>query len=654
MAFIWFINHRVQVKKKKKMKHNHGGNAKSYTKRNNGKILKSNQSKSNLNTTTVDETLEAIQTENKHLRRALNLAANENRRDGNLKSIDLINNAAAQQGVFESNGASTTTLHKKYVSSVQKQTQSMNRINDQIHIYQQKVKKELSKISAINKHISETRSKMLDQRKAASFQSHDAKGHKNVGHDNYANSAAIKKQIYMYENRLNQALIKLNQKVAQNKQLRKKIDDFKQERVVFDGIYKKLELELSAKSKQMSEVIEQGKYASMERDRVQKDLISLKKKAYDSKKDFELEWEKLGSTMMDSNNNKINSNQQQESSNLKAKTNTISTSDHALSCNNIVLESSEISNNGHSKSFSFNSSSEVIQSQLHCEQTKDVKAVQQSLSTITETQMKEFDEAMEKLKDATGLTNIDDIINTFLEREEKNFSLFNYVTHELNDEIEELEQQIDTIKKETEKAKAQGASFKTQKKKTFKKLDEKKTLADKKAEGYEQRYQSATNTIHQMKSIVQTLFSKTGCVMPKVDEKNGNATVSESNIIQYLSIIEKRSTEIMQQTYTNMNFSSNASEKSDAIEQKSYATMGLNANDPNSKTMGQLSKPQLSIHVEPPTSEDFSSGEESDQADNERPLTREELQLKTTRGMKMKLDRGKRFSMKRRSSSFCL
>ena len=82
--------------------------------------------------------------------------------------------------------------------------------------------------------------------------------------------------------------------------------------------------------------------------------------------------------------------------------------------------------------------------------------------------------------------------------------------------------------------------------------------------------------------------------------------------------------------------------------------MGLNANDPNSKTMGQLSKPQLSIHVEPPTSEDFSSGEESDQADNERPLTREELQLKTTRGMKMKLDRGKRFSMKRRSSSFCL
>ena len=38
----------------------------------------------------------------------------------------------------------------------------------------------------------------------------------------------------------------------------------------------------------------------------------------------------------------------------------------------------------------------------------------------------------------------------------------------------------------------------------------------------------------------------------------------------------------------------------------------------------------------PPSWDDFSSGDESDQEDDERPLTREELQRKTLRGLGMK------------------
>lgn len=40
----------------------------------------------------------------------------------------------------------------------------------------------------------------------------------------------------------------------------------------------------------------------------------------------------------------------------------------------------------------------------------------------------------------------------------------------------------------------------------------------------------------------------------------------------------------------------------------------------------------LRLNVQPPAWDDFSSGEDSDQEDDERPLTREELKRKTLRG----------------------
>ena len=42
------------------------------------------------------------------------------------------------------------------------------------------------------------------------------------------------------------------------------------------------------------------------------------------------------------------------------------------------------------------------------------------------------------------------------------------------------------------------------------------------------------------------------------------------------------------------------------------------------------------LSVQPPAWDDFSSGDDSDQDDDERPLTREELQRKTLRGLNTK------------------
>lgn len=53
-----------------------------------------------------------------------------------------------------------------------------------------------------------------------------------------------------------QALVKFNEALAHNKQLRETIDNLRRERLVFDGIYKKLERELHEKKNKMAEIIE--------------------------------------------------------------------------------------------------------------------------------------------------------------------------------------------------------------------------------------------------------------------------------------------------------------------------------------------------------------------------------------------------------------
>ena len=53
-----------------------------------------------------------------------------------------------------------------------------------------------------------------------------------------------------------QALIKFNESLASNKRLREQIESLRQERSVFDSVYKRMEQQLLDKKKQMAAIIE--------------------------------------------------------------------------------------------------------------------------------------------------------------------------------------------------------------------------------------------------------------------------------------------------------------------------------------------------------------------------------------------------------------
>ncbi len=89
----------------------------------------------------------------------------------------------------------------------------------------------------------------------------------------------IGRQIRMFEGRLDKALVKFNESLTRNKELREKIDHLRRERVVFDGVFRKIEMELHERKKEMAVIIEDSKKAYLVRDNAAAELGEVKKLA---------------------------------------------------------------------------------------------------------------------------------------------------------------------------------------------------------------------------------------------------------------------------------------------------------------------------------------------------------------------------------------
>ena len=121
-----------------------------------------------------------------------------------------------------------------------------------------------------------------------------------------------------------------------------------------------------------------------------------------------------------------------------------------------------------------------------------------------------FEEAFGKIKDATGIQDIHELVEKFLQAEDKNFRLFNFVNH-TNSEIERLEVIIADTKAEIEKHKGQGVSTDTQRKKILRDLEDRLARTEKKADEYDKKHANAMKTINQLKTGIHSIFTRLGC-----------------------------------------------------------------------------------------------------------------------------------------------
>lgn len=361
----------------------------------------------------------------------------------------------------------------------------INKLNETVDILERKLDEEQRKVKAIEMELQKYNGEILQRRKMM--------GSINLARESHE---LIAKQIKVLENRLDNGLIKFNKALAYNKELRETIENLRQERVVFDSIYRKMEKELHEVKRKMAEVIEQSNAAYEERDQCIRDLAALKAKHEEEMNLLERQFEELNQIIKqdDELNEKIK---------IQGK---IEREKELLSASKRLEEQAK--------------------------QNALILAQQKQSQAVVHERLKKLKDLLNKIVSATG-KSVEDLIKTFSENEEKNFKLFTYV-NELNNEIEKLEDQIAEIDNEIKQFKGEGCDNNVKRRKILKDLEDQLSSIEKSAESFDNKYQQVVRILNAVSGAIQSIFTKIGC-SPISDI--GTSGVTENNILQYLGKI---------------------------------------------------------------------------------------------------------------------
>ena len=480
----------------------------------------------------------------------------------------------------------------------------ITKMQDMADLYTRKIEIERRRVEDLDHHLQLSDLKILEQRRAMGG-IHAAK----------ENSLQVQKQVKVLENKLDKALVQFNEALSSNKVLREEIDNLRRERVAFDNVYKKMEKELHEKKKEMANIIEISNIAYEARDQAQNEMAALRAQADKESAAFEAEWRELGKI--------LEADRKMKEMNMRNK-----------------LKMAE-SGSGHqygemSMDEEAKLRKKVIKGNWHLAKDK-------TATSLAAQKVESYEEAFQKIQQATGITDIDELVTTFIAAEDQNFSLFNFV-NELNQEQEKLEEQMTELNHEIEKYKGAGAADDGVRKKLLQDLEGRLQRTDAKTEQYEQRFQGAMRTINALKAGITSIFNKIGCSNAANRELLGDQGVNESNMLAYLGVIEERANDVLKM-YAAHQLSKDGAE-GDAVG----AGTGAEGVKAILGATGPITPANAGgVVIDPPsTADEYASEEESEEEIDDRPLTRDELQAKTLRSLNKRESKGGAARRKRR------
>jgi hypothetical protein len=556
------------------------------------------------------------------------------------------------------------------------QQEAVQILNEQGEKYLQAIDMEKKNIEIMEEQIGVMKQKVLQQRKAM--------GGVNASRENYM---MIQKQIRILENRLDKSLIKFNESSAHNKSLRNQIDDLRRERIVFENIYRKMEKDLQEKKRCMAEIIEISNQSYEQRDNFQMEIAAIEQANRKENEEFEEQMSTLSKLMDNDLALPAPSSSLGQRSKSLVRLNSMTASltspggggARGRSAGGVGFSSPTHHPLQSSSLASLSAASGSITKDNNISSSNNVGgpgSPSGNGSGNFEVDFREraqnFEEAFNKIRIATGINDIDELVTTFIKNEEHNFSLFNYV-NEQNNEIEKYEEQITALREEESKYATESGNDVNQHKEILKDLENKLQATDTMAEKYDLRCQDLSRVIESLKRGMQSIISKLEWDSPPLEDSNGAATVpgaspggksgdnggltspnshipvvTEVNMVNYLGILEKKSIQLLHsyhqiQQLLLTNAASNKDNKSSALDLL-HGSSGASASsnqdlpfDPNAANLLSVlgSGPKIPmgqdhLHVNPPKADDYRSDDDDDEDEDEaRPLTRDELKSRT-------------------------
>jgi len=270
-------------------------------------------------------------------------------------------------------------------------------LHDQLDLYIGKVEIEHRNIESLTKQLEILRTKVTTEAKV-------------IGGVNAAKDAEknLEKKARVLETRLEKALQRFNEALAANKDLRAQIDTLRQERGVFESVYRKLERELAEKKRAMANMIESSNQAYEARDVAQMEVSKI---------------------LQETNAERIVFEKQ------------LAAMDAAVDAEVDVAKMEEFEMRG-----SMTIEQEEAFKRDLKEGLREIELLSSSVKVLGG-KVDAYEIAFTKIRDETGIDEVEELVSVFLKNEDANFALFNYVG-EQTAEYQRYEEALSLLRKE--------------------------------------------------------------------------------------------------------------------------------------------------------------------------------------------------------------
>lgn len=255
--------------------------------------------------------------------------------------------------------------------------------------------------------------------------------------------------------------------------------------------------------------------------------------------------------------------------------------------------------------------------------------------------IEQYDNAFNTMKEITGIQDNTQLVDTFIETEIRNFSLFNLVS-ELNNNIESIREQINDTQAKIKQFKSDGQRTGEERKTMLTELEQRLEIAESKRNEFAKLANETKEQVEELKKMVSDTFDSIGCSASAFDQSLGEKEVDESNVMRYMGIIEQRANELLSQL-TMINVKATQKWEDEAhrliLENATLGADGIRDFDPATQLaekppapaglLGVGPKVESLGPIEPPSVVD---DEEEDDTDDIKPLSLEEMRSKIRGG----------------------
>jgi len=315
-----------------------------------------------------------------------------------------------------------------------------------------------------------------------------------------------RKQTRILENRLDKALVKFNEVLAENKTLRQEIDDLRQERVVFDGIYRRMEGELEASKRSMAHVIEESNMAYEVRDAATVQLMDLQAAMAREAEEYDGELRELDGRLED--------------------------------------EDREARAMEGDRRGEMTAQQEAVLKERARSGERDLLRARAAMASASE-RAASYEEALRRVRDATGIDSVDDLVASFVRGEEGNFSLFNFIA-EQSTEIERLEDAIAAMRADADAAASSSGARASSSRGVLRDLEGKLAASRAAVATFEERCGGSQAAVDAVASAVGRTYRRLECEERGVGHVLAGTSVTETNAIAFLSVVEQRAAELIE------------------------------------------------------------------------------------------------------------